>query len=224
MKGLKRIEERDVAYQLDGLRFTLYAVRIAFARIEDSCRALEMKFAFELTFLECFNMLSDCWLVIDQTDRARTILESIKGFRAGKSEKHRFLKTSGSARDFRNTFQHFGSKAKNIPDKSPSMMGSLCWVAKGNPLYSYAVLLNSGAVESSFPSLTFDLWEGRFVNDFQFNAAGKSISISALAVCCIEYADYIEEFLARHEVHSDGGVAGMIIGFGLEVPADGTNS
>ena len=216
MKGLKRIDDSEIAYQLDGLRFTLHAVRTAFVRIEAFCRLREMDTTSELTFSECFNVLSDCWTVIDQTDRARAILESIRGFKRGKQEKRQFLDSARTAHKFRNVFQHFGTAAKAIPEKSPSMMGTLCWVTKANPQLSLLLILTSGVVDTSFPSLVFDRLESKFVEDFQFNAAGHGISISSLNNSCGMYSDFLEEMLAEIDAHSDGNVAGMIIGFEVQ--------
>ncbi len=216
MKALKQLEERDIAHQLEGLRFSLHGVALAFQRIQKFTTKREVPEPVNPKFEEYFDVLNNCWVIIDQTDRARGLVESISGFQKKAEQKRAFLKISQKARDFRNLYHHLGPRAKSIPDNGTPIMGSLSWAVSAEPAMGMTMFLASGAVASSIPSLTFDRLESRFVENFVFNVAGKQISLEELANACGEFSAFIETLLEKHGIHDVGDIGGMIFRFSFQ--------
>jgi hypothetical protein len=213
MRRLRRFEEVDLAQKLEGIRFALLSVQRAFVRIESFCRGHEGREPKDLTFFDCFDLLCDCWQVIDGADRARFLVESVPRWEREKAGRRAFTKSMAKVREFRNLFHHFGSKAASLPEKSSTVMGSLSWQRADNPLCSMSVLIDSGAIESSIPSLTYDRVERRFVADFMFSVADSQISLAEVSVSCKEFWIVLDKMFQDAGVFDDGDAGAMVFSF-----------
>lgn len=213
MRRLRRFDDVNLAQKLGGIRFALLSVRRAFSRIEMFCRGREVQEPKGLTFFDCFDLLCDCWQLIDGADRAKFLVESVANWEREKAGRRTFTKCMAKVREFRNLFHHFGSKATSLPEKSSTVMGSLSWQRADNSLCSMTVLIDSGAIESSIPSLTYDRVEGRFTSDFTFSVAGSQISLADVAAACEEFWIVLERMFHDTGAFDDGDAGAVVFSF-----------
>ena len=213
MRRLKRFEEVELAQKLEGIRFALLSVRRAFYRIEMFCRGREASEPEELKFYDCFDLLCDCWQVIDGADRAKFLVDSVPNWELEKAGRREFTKSMKKVRKFRNLFHHFESKATSLPEKSSTVMGSLSWQRADSSHCSMTVLVDSGAIESSFPSLTYDRVERRFVADFMFSVADSQISLADIAASCEEFWNILNGMFEDAGAFDDGEAGAIVFCF-----------
>lgn len=210
MRRLKRFDKVDLAHTFEGIRFSLLSVQRAFVRIETFCRDREAQGPDVLTFLDCFDLLCDCWQVIDGADRARFLVESVPNWQREKAGRRIFAKRMEKVREFRNLFHHLGSKAATMPEKSSSVMGSLSWQGAENPNHSLTVMIDTGALESSYPSSTYDRMEKKFVSDFVFCVANSRISLSEITSERRKFGALLDKILQEADAFADGEASALI--------------
>lgn len=222
MRRLKRFEDVDLAQKLEGIRFALLSVQRAFVRIEKFCRDQERPDSEGLTFIDCFDLLCDCWQVIDGADRARWLVEAVPNWEREKAGRRAFVKSMEKVRLFRNLFHHFGSKVATLPEKSSTVMGSLSWQRADNPQCSMSALIDTGAIVSSAAGLIYDRLEQRFVSDFVFHVAESKISLAEVYASCNEFWNVLIKMLEDAGAFDEGDAGALILGcnFRSEITAD----
>ena len=153
VRRLKRIQEHQIAHQVDALRFALASASSAYHRVSAFCEMVDVPLTRPPDFRDSFTVLDDCWRIIDQAHRCDEILRSMGSSKFLVAERRRFRKGLSSVSKLRNLFHHFGSKSSQIPEDSPSIMGSLSWTSKSDPTVSLTMVPIQRGQQEQLPFL-----------------------------------------------------------------------
>jgi len=212
LRRLKMIEPIETAYKIEGLRYTLYSIGEAFKRIQSFCDQFDAEANCSLSSAKAIEVLTYCWAVIDQTNRARALAGSLPPIDGAIEERRIFLRETASTRNLRNILHHYDQKIAFLPIGSSSLFGSLSWKCKSKESKQFLLLVQSGAVRETYPTLIFDTFEGRFVSDFVFNVADKSLSLLNIDTQCRNYYNSMDSALEIQGLLEDAPIVGAVIG------------
>ncbi|WP_146193227.1 hypothetical protein [Salibaculum griseiflavum] len=207
MKGLKTIKEKEYAYLIDGLRYSLFATNLAYQRILRSASEIESILPNQPSLMMAFETMSDCWQVLDHTYRSLEIFKALAPLRIKNAKSRKFTQQAERTASFRSFYHHLKKNIREIPDKSPPVIGSLTWAHSQSPQKCLALSISSGSSEFSVPSLTVDNWTGEFVSNYMFHMAGKQISLQELCDSSTDMDSVIEEFLEERGALGSGLIA-----------------
>ena len=137
----------------------------------------------------------NCWQVLDNAYRSKELFGSLAPLGIKDIRTRQFSREVERIGPFRGLYHHFRRSLSTFPEKSPPIIGSLSWVDSRQPSRFFMVSLDSGSVNFSIPSLTFDTWQCNYVDDFVFHAGDKSISLENITKSCVGLSEALEEFL-----------------------------
>jgi hypothetical protein len=202
LKGLKTIEERDIALLIDGLRYALFSAQQSFKKLRTVTSNLESFHPTTPSLEDTFDVLANCWQVLDQTYRAQGLFRGLAVLRIKDDETKRFHRLTKTAAGFRNLHHHLKRRVAHLPENMPPVMGSLSWVMTNHPQRCLMLSLDSGSLRFSVPSLSYDRWNECFTSNYVFTAGGESISLEDVSIGCIALTTAIEDWLNKYNVHT----------------------
>lgn len=217
IKKLRLLTENDIAHKLEGLRFSLLRASFEFDALTCKLREVETRNPLSITFEEAFSVLGRCWSIIDCAERATRLARAIP-FKGRSKESRDILRDLDKIREPRNDYQHLDKNATRFPPDSPPIMGALSWQSQSTPLTYLTLHLSSGSMKSSFFGLVLDREEMRFTRDFEFNAFGRTTSVSEVATLCRRYFELVEDGLEKSGMLTDDIVSPLLFGATISIP------
>lgn len=209
MRQLNRIAEREVGLYLDGIRFGLLTASMAYERIESQLRDLGDNPLKSPPLREAIALVSDCWLLLDTTDRTREIVDAFSLLNDALPARKQYLSATRVIRTFRNTYHHFHQRTAMIPERSPSIFGGVFWVSPNDDQLMHALILKSGALESTYSGLVYDRLERKYTTKLQFQAYGQEIDLQLIAEANDSFSLALEEMLESRGISAPDLVSGF---------------
>jgi hypothetical protein len=211
VRALKHFEEREIAYLLDGMRYALFAASRAFSNIESACRELENYQGQKVSMAATFDILNNCWQVVDQTYRAQQIFAQLSRLGIKDDGTKLFNKCAAKCAKFRSFYHHLKSHISQLQDDSPPIIGSISWKRTDSSTECLTLALNSGASTFSCPGLIFDRQEQHLIDDFVFFACDRSVSLVETARACSFLQISVEKFLESHAAFANGDISTLLV-------------
>ena len=206
MKGLVASFDRNQAFLVEALRFSLGSVELAFNRVVTASKLLETETDY-VDLVAVFSAMADCWMVVDNADRAREVFSHIRGPRRKLDWVQSFLNGTDSVRSFRNVLQHVATHIPRLSNDPSPIVGSLAWIDSKDTRKSYSVWMSGTSKSHSVTTLPLDTWLNRFSGDFLFSIDNREIDLSSIARCCRDFSLALEFYLQESSSLSDVDVA-----------------
>lgn len=206
MKGLIESFDRNQAFLIEALRFSLGSVELAFNRVVMTSKMLETE-TEPVDLVSVFSVLADCWMVVDNADRSREVFSHIRGPKKKSDWVQSFLNKTDNVRSFRNVLQHVATHIPRLSNDPSPIVGSLAWIDSKDSRKSYSVWMSGTSKSHSVTSLALDTWLNRFSGDFLFSIDNREIDLSCIARCCRDFSLALEFYLQESSSLSDVDVA-----------------
>ncbi|WP_157058921.1 hypothetical protein [Loktanella sp. 5RATIMAR09] len=208
MKGLQRIEPSETAIYIDGIRYALNGALRAFSRISIAIRKIEDRNTS--TLQEAFDILNDCWQIVDCTYRSQQIFKNLAPLNIKDARTKRFNSAADKANGLRNLYHHLSRRVSEMDRSSSPVIGSLSWISEVDNLSCLTLTINSGARDFSVPALRFDREEAKYTENFVFSVMNNAISLETTVNGCRDLSDSIEDFLSELRAHNQSEVRSIL--------------